>query len=291
MADEKARGIDRVLQRQVVIVAWIESHQELARHPKTKRLARKLSVSLPAAVGHLHFLWWWAMDYAQDGSLAKFTNDDIADAVAWDGDADHLVNALIESGFIDHTDDGLIIHDWYEYAGRLIEKKEQNRERKRRSRAKKEEVTQMSHGSHADNRVTDEGVTGLPNQTKPNHTIPNQTNSSSGSSDDGAAELFRLFDENFVGQNAFMYEKLSSYLDDGLEPALIIEAIKITKQNGKNLNYFWGILNKFMEQGIRTIQEYQDALAMQKKERAGPNKQPKVPRAFESLNEWVEQSG
>ena len=39
-------------------MAWIESHQEIWRHPKTKKLARLLSVSVPTAVGHLHGIWY-----------------------------------------------------------------------------------------------------------------------------------------------------------------------------------------------------------------------------------------
>ena len=50
-------------------MAWIKSQQVLREHPKLKRLARRLEVSVPAALGHLHMLWWWALDYAQDGDL------------------------------------------------------------------------------------------------------------------------------------------------------------------------------------------------------------------------------
>ncbi|GIM48438.1 hypothetical protein DNHGIG_39870 [Collibacillus ludicampi] len=52
-------------------MAWLKSHQEIARHPKTKRLAKALDISLPTAIGHLHLLWWWAMDFAKNGDLSK----------------------------------------------------------------------------------------------------------------------------------------------------------------------------------------------------------------------------
>lgn len=39
-------------------MAWIESNQQLARHPKVKKAARTLEISVPTVVGHLHFLWW-----------------------------------------------------------------------------------------------------------------------------------------------------------------------------------------------------------------------------------------
>lgn len=118
-------------------MAWIESHQELGRHPKTKRLARAAGIGIPAAIGHLHLLWWWAMDFAQDGELTNYTDEDIADAAIWDGIAHEFMNALIEAGFIDGTEGNRRIHDWWEYAGRLIDKREQNRERMKRARAAK----------------------------------------------------------------------------------------------------------------------------------------------------------
>lgn len=112
-------------------MAWIESHQEVGRHPKTKKLARLLSVSLPAAVGHLHYFWWWALDFAQDGTLEKYDGYDLADAMQWDGDPNQLLEAMIEAGYIDDTEDGLMIHDWGEYAGKLLERRAKDRARKR----------------------------------------------------------------------------------------------------------------------------------------------------------------
>jgi hypothetical protein len=123
-------------------MAWIESHQELKEHPKTKRLARLLDASVVTTVGHLHFFWWWAMVYAEDGDLSMFDNEDIADAACWEGDAERFVSALTDCGLKDHAgfleviDGKLVIHDWQEYGGRLAEKKEQNRERQRNFREK-----------------------------------------------------------------------------------------------------------------------------------------------------------
>ena len=111
-------------------MAWIESHQELGQHPKTKKLARLLDVKLPTAVGYLHFIWWWALNYAQDGSLDRYEAADIADAAVYDGDPQRLLDALINSGYIDKTDEGLVLHDWDEYAGKLLEKRARDRERK-----------------------------------------------------------------------------------------------------------------------------------------------------------------
>lgn len=114
-------------------MAWIESHQELWRHPKTKKLARLLSVSVPTAIGHLHGLWFWALDFAQDGDIGRYDPEEIADAVLWDGNAQEFIDALIGSGFADKTPESITIHDWNEYAGKLLERRAADRQRKRSS--------------------------------------------------------------------------------------------------------------------------------------------------------------
>jgi hypothetical protein len=117
-------------------MAWIESHQELARHPKTLRLARLLGESLPATIGHLHLLWWWATDYAQDGDLSVYDAEEIAEGARYPGKAAKLLKALLDAGFVDEAGDGQVaLHDWHDYAGKLIEQREYNRERQRQWRA------------------------------------------------------------------------------------------------------------------------------------------------------------
>ena len=46
--------------------------------PKVKRLVRALGVNRHAAIGLLHCLWWWALDYAGDGDLSAFSAEDVA---------------------------------------------------------------------------------------------------------------------------------------------------------------------------------------------------------------------
>lgn len=102
------------------MMAWIPSHQELRQHPKTKRAARAAGTSLPAMIGHLHLLWWWALDHAADGDLSRYDEVDIADAALWDGDPEVFVRALTECG--PKGSDGFLadgcLHDWDEYGGK-----------------------------------------------------------------------------------------------------------------------------------------------------------------------------
>lgn len=115
-------------------MAWIESHQEVAHHPKTRKLARRLEISIPTAVGHLHCLWHWALSFAEDGNLSKHDAEDVAIGAMWEGDGDKLLEALKAAGYVDATSEGLLLHDWWQYAGKLIDKRRRDAERKKQSR-------------------------------------------------------------------------------------------------------------------------------------------------------------
>lgn len=132
---------------------WLHSYGSLRDHPKTKKLARLLGVKMPAAVGHLHCLWWWSMDYAPDGDLTDVEPDVIADGAGWDGDPQVFIDALINAtkekggyGFLENGD-RLLIHDHEEYIGRYLTKAAKEAARKRKERAERP----------ADGRRTSEG--------------------------------------------------------------------------------------------------------------------------------------
>lgn len=128
-------------------MAWLEAHQELREHPKTKRAARLLNVSQPQMIGHMFCLWWWCLDYAETGSLANFDRADIADAAGWEGDPNLFIEALVNCGtagrpgFLVDNGEGLSVNDWAEYGGRYITKRNQGRERQREWRLRNAKVT------------------------------------------------------------------------------------------------------------------------------------------------------
>lgn len=85
-------------------------------------------------MGHLHCFWWWALEYAQEGDLIKYDAHDVADAAMWEGEADVFLAAMVDAGFITLDDGVYYIHDWMDYAGRLIERRQKDAERKRKYR-------------------------------------------------------------------------------------------------------------------------------------------------------------
>ncbi len=140
---------------------WIELHQNILRHPKLVRLSVRLAIKKQDALWHLLSLWLWALDYAQKGDLSGFGPAEIAEAAEWRGDAELFISAMQDAKWLD----GMSLHDWMDYAGRLVEQREANKERMRVKRA-----------PHVQ-RTTDERVAlvgGLPNQptNQPDQTVP-----------------------------------------------------------------------------------------------------------------------
>jgi len=98
-------------------------------HPKMHRLARKLAIPRYAAWGLMEGLWNFAARYAIPGDVGKFTNGDIAAALAWEGDADKLVAAIAESGWLDESEEHrLVVHDWHDHAPDYLKKREKKGE-------------------------------------------------------------------------------------------------------------------------------------------------------------------
>jgi len=147
-------------------MAWIESHQSLAHHPKTLRLAAALKCGVPAAIGYVHLLWYWALDYAPEGIIATDMRDQVAQACEWRGKPETFWLGLLHAGFIESTDAGIRIHDWMDYAGRLVDKRNANRVRSERARNAKRAHTEREANA-ATNQPTGEGIKPSPSPTNP----------------------------------------------------------------------------------------------------------------------------
>lgn len=160
-------------------MAYLEIHEEITDHPKTLRAARLLGVNRPQLVGHLFFLYRWAAQYAQDGDLSGFTADEIAVAAGWEGEPEAFVGALVEcriraggAGYLERTaEDGLVIHEWWDYQGRLIARRVVNRERMRNARASNKEASAQTRATHVRDTYAARAGANKPNQTESNQTV------------------------------------------------------------------------------------------------------------------------
>ena len=134
-------------------MAWIKSDQSLANHPKLILLARELGITKVKALGHLHLLWYWVLEYADDGELKYL--DLLPDACEWEDDPQKFIEALIKYEFIDQIGEKYIIHDWLDYSGAFYEKKLYNRIKKQESRGKiQEKQEHLDNLTSFDNDLT-----------------------------------------------------------------------------------------------------------------------------------------
>lgn len=142
---------------------WIKSEQAIASHPKTLMLANRLGISIPQAIGHLHLLWWWALDYCADGYITRY-RDYIPMAAQWEGDGEQFTKALIEFGWVDEIDDELIIHDWMDYTGKLETVRQKDRERKRKARNSNNSKNSTNREWDWDGRDDDDSLNNITNE-------------------------------------------------------------------------------------------------------------------------------
>jgi hypothetical protein len=80
-------------------------------HPKTKKLRFKLG-----ADGLVAWIWilMFAAESRSDGDLVGLDAEDLALAADYPGDADELVDVLVQTRLLDELEDGWRIHDWAE---------------------------------------------------------------------------------------------------------------------------------------------------------------------------------
>ena len=102
-------------------MSWIESHQSLRDHPKVFLLADGMGWDIDLAIGKLHRLWWWCLDYAIDGDLRKHSHGCIGRGMGVSGpECDKVVGILMESGWLDN-EPYLRIHGWWDYVGKFLQ--------------------------------------------------------------------------------------------------------------------------------------------------------------------------
>lgn len=259
-------------------MAWIELHQTLPKHRKTMRFKRELGIDAPQAVGHLCFLWLWAIDGAPDGDLSQIAVEDIAEVCEWKGNPQDLMNALISSGFVTES---FCLNDWEDYAGRLKAqremRKEQGKERQRKYREKqKEDVTQNVTQSNAlrnalrNAPVTQCNAPTIPYHTQPYPTVPNLY--------DVVVKGEKIFKvdkeertkvcmESMWGKEPSPFEVSRAIkLIEGLNEEVTPEAIKLfeialkvcSERDACNVAFLTGIYNNFRDRGIKTVKDYYD---------------------------------
>jgi hypothetical protein len=102
-------------------VAFIESHEQIERHPKTLDLSARMGWDVDQTIGKLHRFWWWCLNFAATGDLRGKNDAVLAGSVGLDAsDGKRFVESMVASGWIDRADEVFRVHDWIDYAGTYL---------------------------------------------------------------------------------------------------------------------------------------------------------------------------
>jgi len=86
------------------------------RHPKAVRLQHLLGISRPTVVGLLELLYHFTAEFAPQGNIGKFTDEDIALGCDAPCAASVFVEQLVVTGWLDRDPEHrLLVHDWPEH--------------------------------------------------------------------------------------------------------------------------------------------------------------------------------
>jgi len=129
-------------------MSWISVHNTIDG-PKLRDFRKKLRCSKFEATGILVYFWFWGLENAEkDGHLLHADKEDIEEALASHATGcrtpvTQIVDALIETGWIDKLDSGFYIHDWEMWQEQWYKAKERRESDTRRKKEYRRRVAQM----------------------------------------------------------------------------------------------------------------------------------------------------
>lgn len=130
---------------------------------KFKALSRRLGVPMYRTVGILESLWLFAQHNAKDGNLSEFSALEIAGWLEWEGGENELIDALIETRWLDREGDSLQIHGWHEHKPNYLKGADAS------PAIKKRPPSDSPSGPPSEGHLTEPNLTEPRNLTEPNH--------------------------------------------------------------------------------------------------------------------------
>jgi hypothetical protein len=107
---------------------WIELATDLPRHRKAVALG--LKIGDPRAWAYPAALWMWCAESLPEGRIDGEDGGAILEhAMGWAGEPGKLLQACVETGFIDRDGTEYVVHGWLERAAAHIAKRRKDAER------------------------------------------------------------------------------------------------------------------------------------------------------------------
>ena len=248
-------------------MAWIKLHQTVFKHPKINRLSALMKWDARYSCGFMAELWCWALDYAEDGDLSKFTDEELAISFGFNTSvAPVLIKSLKTAGFLTNEKK---IKNWNEYAGEFLK----IRYRKKPIHKGNTRVTPVLHTTRQeetreDKKRQDNSTPPKPPKgDKPNPYYDNQDITKTLPKDNLKAKAKVKAKDNNNIYTAWQNSKIVTHkkITDGIRRKInialkdyseeqICKAIqnysKILKDDNYFFNYTWG-LEDFLSRGLR----------------------------------------
>lgn len=235
---------------------WLQLDDTLPDNPKVQKLAEMTGLPDTQVMGMLVCVWTWALSQRPDGKMSLLDWRAVERSARWEGVPRALFDAMVAVRLIDSFDTGYALHDWSEYTGKMLEHREKDRMRKRPGNSV--EVPRKIHG--------DSGA------TVPNHTVPTSGGSGDAYTREGEAEpdlvdpppaaptirCYGEYERNIAPLAPMARDEMSSFLDDGLEDAVICAAIReAVDSNAKTWRFIKSILHRLLSEGKTTIAAFE----------------------------------
>jgi hypothetical protein len=213
---------------------------------KFKRLQRRLNDTRRGIVGLLESLWIGVAKNCPEGDVGRFSNEEIAIMVDWEGDPDQLIEALVDCGWVDVSDQHrLVVHDWAEHCptyvrGGLAKQRKEPIGTSYRSKLKQTEVEPIA----SPKANTSEVSSTIPSLTKPNQTKPRERETEPGNplslSSHGNDSDFKQAWKAWVGKQAAKTGKMDRWTEQcqlkELERFSTEEAIAVVEYSTSRTN-------------------------------------------------------
>lgn len=133
---------------------WIKVHSNLRRHPKV--LALSDAVEQDHAWCYLVALWSWASEFCPTGVIAVRGVPRLVERESgWAGDHGKLFDAMVQTGWLIASDDGMVIAGWEEYQLPHINHAKREAARQKALREKEKLKKLLPDANHSEYELTD----------------------------------------------------------------------------------------------------------------------------------------
>lgn len=268
-------------------MAWLEIHTVLPRHRKNLGLARDLRLKSEWTMGNLIALWLTVLEQQEDGDLSKWSDDLIAESGGFQAKGPQIVELLYKHGLLDR--DTRLVHDWLEYAGKLLKSKyasgkakkvAQNRDRLEAIWEKHGKFLDAAHRAKCESRKP---PTPVPRDTQgepegvPRHTT--KQNTTQPPKEKKVAGEKETFNRGLHHDIAAVAASLVSLYFEVVKTAYRDQKVTATTAIGQLLLDEPGTTSEAIEKGIKAYARYCD-------QRGAPAEKRKGPRTFIEDRVW-----